>query len=91
MVDLQALVSYHDKDLAKDRGYHWVPESKQWIISLKASDAQVEIAECGFKTQILPGPAATLSAPVPRELPDLRPAWELKGTLSASASNCCSR
>ena len=63
-ITLQALVSFQEKDRARDRGYHWKPDTKQWLILLKESDALVERETCGFKTEIIP--AVAVSAP--REL-----------------------
>lgn len=53
MVYLQALVSFDEKEKAKERGYRWYAPGKIWWRSFKSSDAEVEVAECGFKTNRL--------------------------------------
>lgn len=41
-VHVRAVVSYDDRLLAKERGYHWKPELKLWIKPLKASEVMAE-------------------------------------------------
>lgn len=53
MVYLQALVSFDEKEKAKERGYRWYGPSKIWWKGLKFSDAVVEAVECGFNTRQL--------------------------------------
>jgi DNA polymerase III subunit epsilon len=53
MVYLQAVVSFDEKEKAKERGYRWYAPTKLWWKGLKFSDAQVEVAECGFQTRKL--------------------------------------
>ena len=36
----QALVSYEDRELAKQAGFRWYPESKRWMRSMAVVDAQ---------------------------------------------------
>jgi DNA polymerase-3 subunit epsilon len=50
---VQALVSFEEKDLAKERGYHWCAPKKIWWKSAKQSDHEAEKLECGFRTQLL--------------------------------------
>jgi DNA polymerase-3 subunit epsilon len=52
-VYLQAVVSFDEKEKAKERGYRWYAPSKIWWKSFKFSDAEVEVAECGFRTNRL--------------------------------------
>ena len=48
---IQAVVSYADKDLAKERGFHWKGDRKQWLIDLKEDEYNPE--EYNFKTKVL--------------------------------------
>jgi DNA polymerase III subunit epsilon len=50
---VQALVSFDEKELAKDRGYRWCAPKKIWWKSAKQSDHEAEKLECGFRTQLL--------------------------------------
>jgi DNA polymerase-3 subunit epsilon len=34
----QALVSFHDKDLAKDAGFRWEPEARRWVRTMAIED-----------------------------------------------------
>ena len=52
---VQAIVSFEEKELAKERGYHWHGQSKRWWRSWKQSDYEADKLECGFRTQLLPG------------------------------------
>lgn len=52
-IHVQALVSFDTNKLAKDRGYHWKPETKQWIKPVKANEVEQEQKEAGFKIRIL--------------------------------------
>jgi DNA polymerase-3 subunit epsilon len=52
-VYLQALVSYDEKERAKERGYRWNPGMRVWWKDFKQSDAEAEIKECGFATGFL--------------------------------------
>lgn len=49
---VQALVSFHDKELAKERGYRWDGENKQWIKILKESFVKKELEEVSFQTRV---------------------------------------
>ena len=53
-VYVQALVSFEEKDFAKDRGYRWCAPRKIWWRSWKLSDYEADKMECGFRTQLLP-------------------------------------
>lgn len=53
MVYLMALVSFNDKDKAKERSYRWHPPTKTWWKGLKASDVIKERSEAPFDTSIL--------------------------------------
>lgn len=55
MVYLEALVTFDEKERAKERGYRWNPPTKQWWKGFKESDALIERQECQFKTLVLPG------------------------------------
>jgi DNA polymerase III alpha subunit (gram-positive type) len=48
---IQAVVSYADKDKAKARGFHWMPEKKIWKITMKESDYNPK--DYDFKTKII--------------------------------------
>lgn len=57
---LEALVSYDDRQLAKDRNYRWLPRpgappeaKKAWLKDMRQSDADKEIAEAGFPVKII--------------------------------------
>jgi DNA polymerase-3 subunit epsilon len=52
---VQAIVSFEEKELAKERGYHWHGQSKRWWRSWKQSDYEADKFECPFRTQLLPG------------------------------------
>ena len=52
---VQAIVSFEEKDLAKERGYHWCAPKKVWWRSWKSSDFEADKLECGFRTQLLTG------------------------------------
>jgi DNA polymerase-3 subunit epsilon len=54
-VYVQAIVSFEEKELAKERGYHWFAPKKMWWRSWKQSDYDADRMECGFRTQILTG------------------------------------
>ena len=53
-VYVQALVSFEEKDFAKDRGYRWFGPRKLWWRAWKISDYEADKMECGFRTQLLP-------------------------------------
>jgi DNA polymerase-3 subunit epsilon len=55
-VYVQAIVSFDEKELAKERGYHWCGAKKTWWRSWKQNDFEADKAECGFRTVILQGP-----------------------------------
>jgi DNA polymerase III subunit epsilon len=52
-IKVQALVTFDTNKLAKERGYHWKPETKQWIKPIKANELDKETAEAGFKIRVL--------------------------------------
>lgn len=41
-VQVRAVVSYDDRLLARERGYHWKPEAKLWVKSMKADMVDTE-------------------------------------------------
>jgi DNA polymerase-3 subunit epsilon len=53
---VQALVSFDEKEKAKERGYYWCAPKKTWWRSFKESDYLAEKDVCGFRTVILLGP-----------------------------------
>jgi DNA polymerase-3 subunit epsilon len=56
MIQLQAFVSYEEKDKAKGVGYRWFKYSKRWIKSFKQGklEAEQQLAqETGFPVQLL--------------------------------------
>lgn len=48
-----ANVSYHDRELAKKRGYYWDGENKRWTKVMKEEQAKKEKMEAGFPVQVL--------------------------------------
>lgn len=50
---VQAIVSFEEKEKAKERGYRWYGPTKTWWKSAKLSDYQAEKDVCGFKTVLL--------------------------------------
>ena len=52
-IRVQALVTFDTNKLAKERGYHWKPETKQWIKPIKANELDKETAEAGFRVKVL--------------------------------------
>ncbi len=53
MITVQSLVSFDDKDKAKERGYRWKPETKQWLKNMRTSDFEIEKQEAGFNIRIV--------------------------------------
>jgi len=47
-VEVRAAVSYDDRLLAKERGYYWKSDLKQWRKPLKADEVQAEKDSAGF-------------------------------------------
>jgi DNA polymerase-3 subunit epsilon len=56
VVDVQALVSYDDRELAKARGYRWYPEQKLWVMTMKECFVEKEKESAGFPIKVLAGP-----------------------------------
>lgn len=55
-VYVQALVSFEEKDKAKDNGFRWLPApAKIWWASRKISDYEAEKDSYGFRTILLSG------------------------------------
>lgn len=52
-ITIQAIVSFKDKDLAKERGFHWTPEEKLWTTKVKQST--YSSGNYDFKTKIIGG------------------------------------
>jgi DNA polymerase-3 subunit epsilon len=52
-VTVVASVSYQDKDLAKQRGYHWDGENKRWKKQMKEKQALKEKEQAPFPVQVL--------------------------------------
>jgi len=50
---VRADVSYHTKDQAKERGYHFVPETKKWEKNIKDFQVGLEIEQAPFKVTII--------------------------------------
>lgn len=48
-----ANVSYHDRQQAKDRGYHWDGENKQWTKIVKQAKAEQEEKEAPFRVVLV--------------------------------------
>ena len=47
-VEVRAQVSFDDRILAKERGYYWKPELKQWRKPMKLNEVQAEKEAAGF-------------------------------------------
>ena len=52
-VYVQALVSFNEKEFAKEKGFRWCSDKKIWWKQFKASDFEAERQEYGFATQFL--------------------------------------
>lgn len=52
-VQVRAVVSYDDKDLAKERGYHWRPELKLWVKPLKLTEVDAEKSSAPFPVVLM--------------------------------------
>lgn len=52
-VYVRAMVTFDQKDKAKDRGYYWYQAGKIWWRSFKHSDYLAEKDTCGFPTMLL--------------------------------------
>lgn len=50
---VQAVVSFDEKEFAKERGYRWCAAKKIWWKQLKQSDYEAEKFEYPFRTQLL--------------------------------------
>lgn len=53
---VQALVSFDEKEKAKELGFRWHGPSKTWWRSYKQSDFEAMRSTCGFQTRMLTGP-----------------------------------
>lgn len=56
VIVIEALVSFDDKEKAKMLGYHWVPDSKQWVKSIKEvhmPDEVEDASKVGFNIRRL--------------------------------------
>jgi DNA polymerase-3 subunit epsilon len=62
VVTLKAIVTFAEKDRAKERGYQWDASTKSWLKTLKQSRADLEKTEAPFQTLevSLSGLASTL-------------------------------
>lgn len=54
-VYVQALVSYEEKEKAKEKGYRWFAPTKTWWHAYKESDWLAEKETCEFRTAMLLG------------------------------------
>lgn len=52
-VTLQAMVSFQEKDLAKQKGFYWKAETKQWCLDIKACDVPDFVKTCDFNVRTL--------------------------------------
>ena len=52
-IELQALVSYADKDLAKSAGFGWDGTRKIWVKKVKKCNSAVFVESLNFETIIL--------------------------------------
>ena len=53
---VQAVVSFDEKEKAKELGFRWFAPDKIWWRSQKSSDYEAMKSTCGFKTRLLAGP-----------------------------------
>ena len=53
---VQAIVSFDEKEKAKELGFRWFAPEKVWWRSLKSSDFEAMKDTCGFQTRLLDGP-----------------------------------
>jgi|GEM_PF-4194195 len=53
ILELQAKVSYNDKDLAKSAGFAWDGMRRMWIKKVKECDSAVFLESLNFETTIL--------------------------------------
>lgn len=53
LCEVEAIVSFDKKDLAKARGFRWKPETKKWVKSIKKNRLEFELEGCGFETKIV--------------------------------------
>lgn len=51
--EVEALVSFDTKDLAKAKGFHWKPEAKKWLKKIKKNKLDKELEGCGFEIKII--------------------------------------
>jgi hypothetical protein len=47
-VNVRAVVSFDDRQLARERGYYWKPELKLWVKPLKADEVDEEKLKAPF-------------------------------------------
>jgi DNA polymerase-3 subunit epsilon len=53
---VQAVVSFDEKEKAKELGFRWFAPGKQWWKPMKVSDLEAMKPTCGFQTRLLAGP-----------------------------------
>lgn len=53
---IQAVVSFDEKEKAKELGFRWFAPGKQWWRAMKSSDFEAMRSTCGFQTRMLAGP-----------------------------------
>jgi DNA polymerase III subunit epsilon len=52
-IEVEALVSFQDKDLAKNRGYYWKGETKQWLKRMRLVQVSEEENRVPFKVKVI--------------------------------------
>jgi len=50
-ITVQAIVSFENKDKAKARGYHWEPNTKRWLTTMKEN--KYNASDYDFRTKIV--------------------------------------
>lgn len=50
---IRAMVEYADRELAKQRGYHWHADTKMWLMSVKECNLEKEKAAADFAITVL--------------------------------------
>lgn len=54
MVVVKAMVSFDEKEKAKERGYYWEPKTKSWLKAIKENTLAAEISQSDFQILVIP-------------------------------------
>jgi DNA polymerase-3 subunit epsilon len=58
-VTIRMDVPFESKDHAKELGYYWRPETKQWLKAIKLCDLEKEQTDSRFSVKVVPDPPKT--------------------------------